>query len=146
MIIITIIMLNCSMHCSGIARGASGGFAVILNVFLSRNLDQSMLKMRIFWEKTVKFVWAPPPDFHVVTSTYYYNFVEFISSAKCILFHSKKEASNCCKCSAFASSTLLHLFFTSNSVSLVEGERKNISCPKAQGTLATPLMHCLKKL
>jgi len=26
-------------------------FAVILNVFLRRNFDQSMLKMRIFWEK-----------------------------------------------------------------------------------------------
>jgi len=29
-------------------------FAVILNMFLSRNLDQSMLKMHTSWEKTVK--------------------------------------------------------------------------------------------
>jgi len=34
---------------------------------------------------------------------------------------------------------LPHLFFNSNSVSFVEGGRKNISCPRAQGTLATPL-------
>jgi len=51
----------------------------------------------------------------------------------------KKEPSNYCKCSTFASA-LLHLFFNSSSVSLVEGERKNISCPRAQGILATPLL------
>jgi len=34
---------------------------------------------------------------------------------------------------------ILHLFFNSNSVSFVEGGQKNISCPRAQGTLATPL-------
>jgi len=39
----------------------------------------------------------------------------------------------------FASSALLHLFFTSNSVVFVDGGCKNISCPMAQGTLATPL-------
>jgi len=33
----------------------------------------------------------------------------------------------------------LHLFFTSNSVVFVDGERKNISCPRAQSTLTTPL-------
>jgi len=37
--------------------------------------------MRIFLEKAVK----------VVTSAYYYRFVEFISSAKCVLFPSKKS-------------------------------------------------------
>jgi len=52
----------------------------------------------------------------------------------------KKQISNYCKCSAFASSALLHLSFYSNPVSFVEGERKNISCPRAQGTLATPLV------
>jgi len=50
----------------------------------------------------------------------------------------KKETS-IYRCSAFASSVLLHLFFNSNSVSFVEGRRENISCPGAQGTLATPL-------
>jgi len=50
-----------------------------------------------------------------------------------------KEPSNFSKCSAFTSSALLHLFFNSNFVSFVEGGRKNISCPRAQGTLATPL-------
>jgi len=42
--------------------------------------------------------------------------------------------------SAFASFALLHLFFNSNSVTFVEGGRKNISCPRAQGTLVTPLV------
>jgi len=35
---------------------------------------------------------AALPDLHVVTPAYYYNFVEFVSSGKCILF--KKEPSN----------------------------------------------------
>jgi len=51
----------------------------------------------------------------------------------------KKGTSNYSEYSAFASSALSHLFFYSNSVNFVEVERKNISCPKAQGTLATPL-------
>jgi len=50
-----------------------------------------------------------------------------------------KESSNYSKCSAFACSALLHLSFNSNSVSFVEGGRKNISCLRAQGTLVTPL-------
>jgi len=56
--------------------------------------------MRMFWEKTVKIgeknckktsvcLWrlgAPLPDPHVVTLSYDYNFVEFVSSTKCVLF------------------------------------------------------------
>jgi len=42
----------------------------------------------------------------------------------------------------FTSSSLLHLFFTSNSVVFVDKGRKSISCPRAQGTLATPLAAC----
>jgi len=39
------------------------------------------------------------------------------------------------------SSALLHLFSNSNSAFFVDGGGcKNISCPKAQGTLATPLV------
>jgi len=38
----------------------------------------------------------------------------------------KKETSNYSKCSAFASSALLHLYSNSNSVSFVEGRRKNV--------------------
>jgi len=52
----------------------------------------------------------------------------------------KKEPSHYSTSSAFASSALLHLFFNSISVSFVEGGRKNISCPRAQGSLATPLV------
>jgi len=42
----------------------------------------------------------------------------------------------------FASSALLHPFFTSNFVVFVDRGRKNISCPRAQGILAT-LLHLL---
>jgi len=53
----------------------------------------------------------------------------------------KKETSNYSKCSAFTSFALFHpFFFNSNSVSFVEGGRKNISCSRAQGSLATPLV------
>jgi len=37
------------------------------------------------------------------------------------------------------SSVLLHLIFTANFVDFVDGGRKNVSCPRAQDTLATPL-------
>jgi len=43
----------------------------------------------------------------------------------------------------FASSALLHLFFTSYTPLFLltgEGGRKNISCPRAPGTLAIPLV------
>jgi len=56
-----------------------------------------------------------------------------------VFYSAEKETGNYYKCSAFASFALLHLFFNSNSVSFVEGGHKNISCPRAQGTLATPL-------
>jgi len=116
--------------------------------------------MRIFLEKTVKFVsaaGAPPPNPRlppaagssapnprVVTPTYYYNFVEFIFSWKMRFIPLKKETSNYSKCSAFASFALFHLFFNSSSLSFVEGGRKNISCPRAQSTLATLLFIRLK--
>jgi len=45
----------------------------------------------------------------------------------------KKEQNIYRKYSAFASSALLHLFFTSNSVVFVDGGRKNVSCTRAQG-------------
>jgi len=64
-----------------------------------------------------------PPDPRVVTSSYYYKFVESVSSDKCI-FSAQKEPSNYSKCCAFTSFTLLHLYFNSNSVSFVEGGRK----------------------
>jgi len=109
--------------------------------------------MRIFWEKTVKIVSAsraeppnprlPPAaggsDPRVVIPAYYYNLVEFVSSAKCILFRSKKKQVTTANVLPLL---LLHFctyFCNSNSVSFVEGERKKISCSRALGTLATPL-------
>jgi len=101
--------------------GASGGtcpgvqalgaqqhtFSVILNVFLSRNLDKVCLKMRLLGKNCKNRLgiggYAPEPPFasggwrqnhRVVTPVYYYNFVEFVSSAKCILFRSKTKQVN----------------------------------------------------
>jgi len=108
-----------------------------------------MLKNAYFYEKSVKIastLGAPPPNPRlpprpqVVTPAYCYNFVEYFSSAKCGLLSLEKEKNNYSKCSAFAFFALLHLFFTSNSVVFVDGERKNVSCPRAQGTLATPVI------
>jgi len=64
--------LGWTCRASGVARGASGAralgrrpwggnstlFAIILNMFSSRNLDQSMLKNAYFWEKTVNIASA----------------------------------------------------------------------------------------
>jgi len=52
----------------------------------------------------------------------------------------KKQPSKYSKFSAFVSSALFDLLFNSNSVSFVEGGHKNISYPRAQGTLATLLV------
>jgi len=72
-------------------------------------------------------------------SAYYYNVIEFDFSVK-IRFSSLKNGPNNYRiCSTFASSAVLHLFFTSNSVDFVDGGRKNVSYPRAQGILATPL-------
>jgi len=112
--------------------------AVILNVFLSRNLDQSMLKNAYFWGESCKnrlrFGGSDPS---VLTPACYYNFVEFVSSAKCIFFRSKKKQITTANILPLL---LLHLFFNSISVSFVEGGRKIISCPRAHGTLVTPLL------
>jgi len=116
-----------------------------------------MLKNAIFMEKSVKIASAsgalhpnprlPPaaggsaPSPRVVTpASYCYNFVESVSSTKCVCNLQKKKKNNYIKCSAFASFALLHLLFTSNSVVCVDGERKNVSCPRAQSDLATPLL------
>jgi len=70
--------------------------------------------MRVFLKNTVKIASsvAPPPDPHVVTLTYYYNFIEFVSSVKCISLISKKDKMTRA-CSGVIFSALLHLFFTS---------------------------------
>jgi len=77
-----------------------------------------------FWKNTVKIASsvtvAPPPDPHVVTLTYYYNFIKFISSVKCVILTSKKDKMTRA-CSAVSFSKLLHLFFTSNSADFMTG-------------------------
>jgi len=101
-----------------------------------------MLKNAYFLEKTIKIVSSsgdPPPDPRVVTPVYYCNFVEFISSGKCILFRSKKKQVTTANVLPLLLSHFFTYFFYSNSVSFVEEGHKNISCPRSQGTLATPL-------
>jgi len=65
--------------------------------------------MRIFWEKNCRLA-SPPnprlivslrPQTPVVTPVYYYNFVEFVSSAKCILFRSKNNQVTTIFCLSF---------------------------------------------
>jgi len=84
--------------------------------------------------------WGLRPRPRIITPVYYYNFVEFIPSDKSDFYPLQKKQNNYSKCSAFASSILFHLFFTSNSVVFVDGGYKNTSCPRAQETLATPLL------
>jgi len=80
---------------------------------------------------------ASPPDPRFITTTYCNNYIKFgLRIINIILKKSKITTENVL---IFASSVLLHLIFTSNSVVFVDGRRKNISCPRAQGTLATPL-------
>jgi len=53
-----------------------------------------MLKNAYFLEKTAKLFsasGAPPPDLRIVTSSYYYSFIKFISRGKCILLPLKKN-------------------------------------------------------
>jgi len=99
---------------SGVARGASGGYAPwgspahFLQAFKSRNVEQSVLKNVYFLEKDVKNrlnvggkapetpvglqrLGAPPPDPRDVTPVCYYIVVKFISSTKCGLLPSKKN-------------------------------------------------------
>jgi len=74
----------------------------------------------------------------IVTPTYYYNFVEFVSTSVLNAFHYPKKVS-AVNGLFLLLLHILHLFFTSNSVVFVDGMRNSISCPRAQGTLATPL-------
>jgi len=102
--------------------------------------------MRIFLEKAVKSPqrrelrpripggWGLHPQLSALLLSYY-NFVPFVSNTNFVFYLPQKEQNNYSKCSTFASSALLHLFFTSNYVTYF-----NISCPRAQGALPTPLV------
>jgi len=112
--------------------------------------------MRIFWKKLLKSPQcrggsAPEPPFvsggggsaprsRDFTPAYYYNFVEYVFSIKCVSLLFKKEQNNPSKSSGFVSSAL-STYFSLQTLQflLTGGERKNISCLRAQGTLATPL-------
>jgi len=84
---------------------------------------------------------AHPPYSCVVTPACYCNFGEFASCAKCVLLFSKRNKVTTVNALFLLLPHFLHLFFTSNSVVLLtRGACKNISCPKVQGTLATPLL------
>jgi len=120
-------------------------FAVILNVFLSRNLDQSMLKNASFWEKNCKsrlrvegsapeppFAsggWEPRPQTSALLLPHTITTLLSLFLMLNAFYSAEKETSNYYKCSAFASSALLHLFFNSNSVSFVEGGARIFLAP-----------------
>jgi len=95
--------------------------------------------MCVFWKNTVKIASsvAPPPDPNVVTLTYYYKFIEFVFSVKCVSLTSRKDKMTHAY-SAVTFSALLHLCFTSNSADFMTG-RGAQKYFWAQGTLATPL-------
>jgi len=80
---------------------------------------------------------APPPDPHFITPACY---CKSLSSFLALnAYYYPKKEHNCSKCSAFTSSAAFALIFHFKLV-FVDGGRKNISCPRAQGTLATPLL------
>jgi len=64
--------------------------------------------------------------------TYYYNFVEFISSAKCLSSYKKNKLTTV-KCSVFVSFALLNLFFTSKSVVFVDKRMQEYFLPRGTG-------------
>jgi len=114
-----------------------------------------MLKNEYFLEKTVKNCLsvgpAPEPSFasggwwlRSQTPAFLLSLIVTALSSTFLalnMFYSPQKEQNCySKCSVFVSSILLHLFFISNSVIFIERGRKYISCPRAQGTLATPLL------
>jgi len=113
--------------------------------FGSPVLDQSMLKNAYNLEKTIKIVSAsgdPPPSPRLPLRCYSRLLLQFSRAAFLVLnafIPLRKKQNNYSKYSAFASSAILHAFFTSNSVVFMT-ERKNISCPRVQDTLATPLV------
>jgi len=82
---------------------------------------------------------APSPNPRDFTPTYYTTLSSLFLALNAFHYPQKKKQNNISKCSAFASSPLLYLFFHFNSAVFVDSGRKNISCPRAQGTLATPL-------
>jgi len=90
-------------------------------------------------KKTVKIAsmsGTPTPDLRVVTPADYYNFVEFVSHATCVLLLSKKNK----KTTIFVVFLLLPHFCTYFSLQtqrfLLTGTQECF-CPRAQGTLAT---------
>jgi len=79
-------------------------YRVISKRVLSRNFDQSMLKIAYFW-KNVKIAsasGAPPSDPRVFIPAYYCNLGQFVSSGKCISLLAKAN-----KITPAESSTLL---------------------------------------
>jgi len=88
-----------------------------------------MLKNAYFLEKYCKnclSVGGSASELRVVTPIYYYDFVEFVSSVKCVSLPEKNDSS---ACSAFSSYALLLLFFTSNSADFMTGRERIFLAP-----------------
>jgi len=97
-----------------------------------------MLKNAYLLEKTVKVALAlrdPPPAAEALPA-YYDNFVEFVSSAKCVLLLSKQNKITTVNVLLLL---LLHLFSLQFKLCSFCGQEA-VSCPRAQRILAMPLM------
>jgi len=82
---------------------------------------------------------AEPPDPYVVTPVYYYNFLNFVSNAKCVFYPSKKDRIT----TVIDLLLLFHTFapiFHFKLCSFVNGLRNNISWLKVP-----QLRHCLQQ-
>jgi len=110
-------------------------FHVVFIVIYLRIFDSSFLAKRVRRPSGVaggKWGHVNP---RLSMSADYYNFDEFIFIAKFGLLLSKKKQNNYSKYSAFVSSALFAPIFHYKLCSFCSRGRKNISCPRALGTL-----------
>jgi len=118
--------------------GAPAHFFQSFKTHFKQKFRPTLLKNAYFLEKDVKFAhWPPAAGVSAPRPPCCY------SRLLLQLCQSSFLALNALYClqkrTNFASLKFLQLFFTSNSIIFVGRGRKNISCPRAQCALATPL-------
>jgi len=93
--------------------------------------------MRIFWNKNAKITSAlgdlplnphlpPAAESFAPRPPRYYSYLLLQS----VFYYPQKEQNNYSKCSAFASSTAFAHIYHFKLCSFVDGEHKNVSCPR----------------
>jgi len=97
--------------------------------------------MHIFWNKNVKITSALETSPRFASGrppTYYFCLLLQVCRVHFLrLLSSKENKISMIFCFCFFRS--FRTYFSFRTVVFVDGGRKNISCPRAQGTLATPL-------